>query len=43
MDRRPQAREIQRMWNGEKAPAATAAGATGQRQCFAGLAATRRF
>jgi hypothetical protein len=28
---------------GEKAPAATAAGATGRRQWFAGLAATQRF
>src|SRR5262245_22873263 len=29
--------------DGEKAPAATAAGATGRRQWFAGLATTRRF
>jgi len=44
MDRRPQAREMQQTQVGEKGtPAATAAGATGQRQWFAGLAATQQF
>jgi len=37
MDRRPQAREIRRTQIDEKAPAATAAGATGRRQCLPAL------